>query len=323
MRALVIGFGLIGVFPQANAAALVESFATSIGGDTNGTPGCHTYGPPTTVTGWNFGIVSIPVGGIAPCGYQGTFHTSSAATGGVSDTAAVTANFFDGNSYAGTASGLAQFGYLSVSAAGKMTAYSTIGRLQESAGFAAFDETFAFPGSGSGAVIFEFDVDGGYDITPNLPYATELLAYLQFKVNNVGSGYTIFNTYGGNSATPFLPQVPVADNWAKGAGSLKGSAKYRTPAIPITFNVPFLLSVGLATGVYPCCFGASASAEFSARLSRIIVMDSTGAPVDFTTTKGGSGTTYTPAGASIPEPGSLLLTAAGILALTRRIRSTA
>lgn len=318
MRCLMFALSVAGILSHVHAAPLVEAYGAAVGGSGNGGPGCTIYGWPPTASGWKLSALFMPNGGIAPCGYQGTFNISSSPTGSVSETASVTATFFDGGAFIGTGAGSAHFGELMVAATGEMTAYAAPTRLRESAGLAAFVETFTFPGSpgASGFVTFEFDVTGSYNIAPKDTFTSEVVSFLSYKVNNSAIEPIIFNTYGKNNAGPFLPQIPVMDNWVKGGGSLKGGAKYRTAPIPMQFNVPLELSVGLIVRALPCCLGASAEAEFRARLSAIILTDSKGTPVDFTI-NGGSGTRYTTTGAAIPEPATLLLAAAGLAACFR------
>jgi hypothetical protein len=314
MRLVLFALLAMAAADQGQAGPLVEVYAAAIGGDTNGLAGCHTYGPPATVIGYGIDALAIPIGGIAACGFQGALNADSAAPGMVQQTASVAANFFDGNAYTGSARSTAQFGTLSVGMQGTMTAYSTGGRLRESGAFAAFEETFTIPGpvGENGFIVFEFDVAGFYSILPFSTYASEALASLAFKVNNIGSGFQLFRTYGINVALPFLPFVPVVDNWTKAGGSLKGNSTYRTYAIPFSFNTPFDFSVALQGAVFPCCLGASVESEFTARMTAITVTDKKGSSVGFADLIGGSGTRYTPNGPAIPEPATFALAAVAL-----------
>ena len=76
VRILFLCFTIIGLCGRPLAAQQLEALAGAIGGAASGpgVPGpCSTYGPPAPILAFfNSALtVSVPVGGIAFCGYSG------------------------------------------------------------------------------------------------------------------------------------------------------------------------------------------------------------------------------------------------------------
>ena len=332
-------FALIAATSSCGIAAAasigLESFAGVVGGAPNGSsiPGaCSTYGPPEPVGSFFGGSgLSVPLGGIAACGYSGNLTHLTAPTGPLTATSAIAPVFLGNPGFAGTfegsASARANFGTLGASAHGVITGPEGTTLARDGASAAAFFDDILTVSSplvashSAGFVKYGFLFEGSL-LTPGpqVPFEPgSAHAELSFQHD----GGSIFRVVGVDSSKVGVGSISALGGntagFVSGAGSIAGSGifystihgQFQDFDQPIFFDQPFELKLGLQAWIFG---GADANFLTTATVTSVAFFDANHNPVSTFDLSSGSGTVYG-AAAPVPEPSSLILLAAGLLTL--------
>lgn len=327
---LLTSLALLAAAIAPAAASELQAYAGAVGGIASGTGGpfaCATSGP-TIGQGWFAGI-TLPTEGFADCNLGGGIDNRLAATGPLLATQSVNA-LVGGGSFTGQASARADYGRLGVAANGTMTGGSTSATYRQTAGFARFQDTLTLsqPGIATGTpgtIDFAFLIDGLLTSSPRSPYTQQGDIALGIRLgsgvgNPARAPWYSFMATVVNDGLPFVRGggTGLPGSFVLGPGSLQGSAEVlSTASFGFTWGVPFDVEVALMASVSPCCFGTSLDAAFmSSALLTGITARANGSAVTVFSVTSASGTGYGPGGVlAVPEPASVALWAAGLLAL--------
>jgi hypothetical protein len=333
----MLALGSVGA--SAQAAPTLESYGLTTAGISHlsaaGSPfSCATFAPDAR-TAYFQGIfqVGLPTGG-APCGVAGDARSAVATSGVVTSAATLAVGFGppqDLRSFSGSAAGRAGFGVLGVRAAASYSGSVDSLTVAGSQAFGLQTETMTFGGAGgSGVFRPSFTVDGSlfnvgrtdsqlgffYSVN-NGPH------YLAFRIQN-SRGSVSYYQPGGYVAS--LPGMVLTGDLQTGL-TVSGSTTFSID-VPMVFGTAVDVTFGLWGASLPSSslnlLTASAgdvSFFSSVRMTGIEVFGPGGQPLpDFSVTAG-SGTVYGAAGvlSAVPEPGSALMMAVGLVAwLLRR-----
>lgn len=327
LAALVLLLSAGAITPQAHAQVL-RAYAGAVAGQITGGNGCSTYA--SSIPEWGAGL-SVPLGGITACGWQGGEDDHSAARGPVTASQGATGRAVDG-SFTGSASSRADYGSLGVAARGTMTGGINGGQTgRQAAAFASFSDqlTFTSPAVADGQslqLLFGWTVSGSLSGSGVPPYSQFANVVLSTRINGVNTSddFGVYLSGGGN---PFYSPAPkfVENGFTIGDGGISGSGRVQSQFLyTVQAGTAFTLEAALRTSVLPCCYGTTMESDFlqSAHLGSIRVFRNGVELSDFTI-DAASGSLYTAGGVvPVPEPGAGLLALAGLAVVAARVRRT-
>lgn len=340
VRILFLCFTIIGLCGRPLAAQQLEALAGAIGGAASGpgVPGpCSTYGPPAPILAFfNSALtVSVPVGGIAFCGYSGDVNDQTATAGPLSVTQnvgpVILGNPGFAGFYTGSANAKADYWQLGASATGTITSpYSGAPTaLAASSGAAFFQDTFTVSGlppfitiPSVGFVRYVFEVKGSLSTqTIAIPFdPADVIATLGVQ-HDPGTGslgtYPLVSFHAAPGVNGTISSLDGnTAGFTPGPSSISGDGTF-TSALPlpfggfsdfsITFGTPFSVKAGLMASVYG---NGDSSFLGTAILTRVDLFDANHNPLTNYIVTGASGKVYsaltdtTPPGTlATPSPG--------------------
>ena len=286
-----------------------------------GPAGCSVAGP-VLGGGWRGGLY-LPTEGFAGCNLLGGLDDRTAALGPLTAGQTLTAAPVPNGSYTATAQARAEYWSLGVAANGTMTGTTSGFTYHQSAAFADFSDTITLSSPGiatgtAGAINFSFRIAGAITNNPRFPYAQQVDAHLQTRVNSRFAWDVFYATVNG-SDLPYLRggATGLPGMFILGPGSLSGSANVTSTAdFDFLWGVPFSVEVALATEGSPCCLGTSFSSNFlnSAVLSGIDAYSPTGQVTQFSVLTDSGALIGAGGLVPVPEPASALTLLAGLAA---------
>ncbi|MBD9356044.1 hypothetical protein [Methylomonas albis] len=318
---IILGLAITLSAPQAYAE--LNAYAGVVGGGGSIAQGCTSYSPAFSGI-FTFGGVSVPVGGIGPCGYSGGVSSVSAATGPLTYTKSLSpvslgnpgSGYFDGKG-----DSIANYGKLSASAhaaiSGGIPGYPT-GGLFESTGAAQFSDTLTASSSqvadlSNGFVRYQFAVDGSLTSlgTPAPYFFGENYAVLDVQ-NQGGPLYEVLNAHARRGDLSTISNTTPPAGWTAGIGSLSGSSTFYSLDLPIVWDQPWSVQIGLLAWAH-----GTADSSLTAKLTGIELFDINHQQITNFTLNAASGTHYL---TSVPLPPSVLLMLSGLIAVAMRSR---
>lgn len=320
MCTVLLAFGAI----RARANSLT-AFAGIVGGDWNGGANCSTYGPVSPENLFaSAASLSVPLGGIAFCGYSGSLVTN---TGAGSQTASNSLGSTPllGGFYTGASSAAADYGVLHASAAGTYTgsggsgtAYGTASGASLFADSLTYHSPFATDGT-AGFVEYTFLIHG----TILSPAGTRSDDFAQLNIghNSATLNYLLFQGHTGPTVAGVVNGGPPPAGFTAGIGSLTGQAAFTTFQLPVTLGQAVDLQVGLMATAY---FAGSSDFSSTATLSAIALFDSNRNFLNTFSITSASGTQYNANGvlSASPEPATFELVAGiAVAGLIRKRKS--
>ncbi|MGH6647817.1 PEP-CTERM sorting domain-containing protein [Aquabacterium sp.] len=333
VRLTSVLFGLVTAAALPSHAAQLRAYAGVVAGNAQGTGSifaCATSGP-TIGNGW-FAGVAIPTEGFSGCNLAGGIDDHVAASGPLTASQTGTAPMVSGlGTYTGSAQARADYWSVGVSTEGTATGGTSSSTYHQAAAFASFTDTLTLRKTGiatgtAGSTDFTFLVEGAMQSLSHSPYAQQADVRLGIRVNGRYIWDSFMATTYGSADTPYVRggATGLPGSFAIGPGSLSGSALVTSTAnFDIQWGVPFTVEVALLSSAYPCCHGASNSADFlNTALLKGIVARGPGGEVTGFDVLAESGAKLGPQGlmATVPEPSTWSLMVAGLAFSAWRIR---
>lgn len=331
------GFALLilCVFAAPVYASMLEAYSGAIAGNNTCPQG---GGPPAGMNAF-FGALTFGIGacgnGISDSGFQGSTSDVFQATGTASSSTSLTNASFDGgfDSFSGSGSAAAQYGLVTAGASGTVTGISGSGTA-ESVGYAIATDTMNFSPNGTGNgttgyVVLHYTINGS--LTMNPPDFGEDAMVVAVQLGSLGP-QRIFYSVASEGAPSLEGEGGSSVPGCTSGGSYPSVAAFvsctngqiQTSMLPVTFNTPTTVGLGLFVGATP--FADGTTIDPGTLLTGITLYNANSQVIsDFTITSG-SGTQYGADGLeSSPEPATLLLAAGALTALAwarRRRRTT-
>jgi hypothetical protein len=308
-------------------AAGLDTWVGVMGGGGKYANGCTTFGSPASLSFFTFNGFGVPLGGMAACGYSGTFTQTSASVGPLQQSTSL-APVILGNPgapyYDGTAAARANYGQLSATAHGNIAGglpYDNLARYQ-SVGAARFSDTLnatsALVAAGTaGTVRYTFNVTGLLTaLGPAGAYKFgETYAVLDVQQNG-GPIYEVLNAHVWRGGTGTISNSAPPAGWTTitDAGSLGGSSTFYSFDLPMTWGQSWDVKVGLLAWAY-----GTSDTDFTsgAKLTGVTLFDAKHNVVNNFSLTATSGTDYIN---PVPEPASVVLMLSGLGALAWRAR---
>lgn len=317
----------IGIAFAPPVQAAVRAYAGAVAGNAQGGIGpfgCATSGP-TIGDGWFAGI-SLPTEGFAACNLAGGIDDKTAASGPLSSSQSAVGPSADVGTVTVSAQARADYWRLGVAASGSNTGTTATSNYHQAAAFASFTDTLTLSNPGiatgtAGFTNFGFLIEGAMNSLSAFSQQGDVS--LGIRVN----GQFIWTSFAATvlgTGVPFVRggSTGLPGGFMLGAGTLSGSALVNSTAnFNIQWGVPFTVEVALLASVYPCCNGASLSADFlnTAVLRSIDAYGPNGAVTNFSVTAA-SGVLLGPQGLlPVPEAGTRALALPGIAVLVASV----
>jgi len=324
--AVALIVGVVAAPMPANAAPLVQTYVQAVSGQSPNTfplSDCITFGTPQPINSY-FGSagVSNPIAGNAACNIVEDTHGSSAASGTLTDSAAVANTFNSGNnSSTGSASANAQFGKIGADAHGTFTGSGNSLIVEGAQGFGLMRETITphSPTQADGTadvMSLKFTVHGSLSVTGANGTAAFAVVYRQ----DAGPNFLLAagQAFSPGSA-PSLVAGSLGDDvagFAVGPGTASGTDDFHA-FVNVVLGTPFDFTLAMLAYVMPGD-GATDAVDFasSALLTGIELFDAAGNPVPDFSIESGSGTFYDANGvhltSAVPEPATLAVLGLGL-----------
>jgi hypothetical protein len=323
---------------RAVAAPLLEAFAGVVGGAPSGVgiPGvCSTYrGPEPLFSFFGSGTgVSVPIGGIAACGYSGDLNDVTAVSGPLSTSETLSPVLLGNPGFAGTFNGSANatanyptLSSLGAAAHGVVTSpgEGTLLALDASAGAAFFDDILTatsplIPSGSPGFVRYRFAFDGALStpgpVEPFVRGSARAVLNIQHQGGPILRIVEVDSTKGSLGTIDFLDGT--AAGWTAGVGSISGAGIFTSTIhgtfadldLPMNWGQPWELKVGLMAWVI-----GTGDAGFLTRLTDVQLFDAGHRPVtDFSLVFASAQSDGGVPG--VPAPTTLVLIVAGLAAI--------
>jgi hypothetical protein len=282
----------------AVAAPLLETFALSVGGNSQGgVGGCSTFMSPAPVFAWFNEGLSLPLDGLTVCGVPGGFDDLTQASGPITRSRSLTSAWSDVN-YTGSSVVNANYGDFSATANAVYTGSTSSTFVCGTEGMGVSQDTFTLTSPSvangqPGTIQFTLTVTGGLSTNANAT-VTIAVKYL------IGGGlYSMFRSQANNAFTnPSLSTLPGADlsGITLAPGSLSGTAQAPSFAHAITFGTPFTLDFATLALVVPGTGTITAQSHFHAYVSHIEVRGPLGQLLPDVKIVTASGTPYSVSG---------------------------
>jgi hypothetical protein len=314
----------------ADAQQSLTAFAGVVAG-AGGGGGCSaTFGMPTGLSFFPPSFPFVNTGGIAPCGYSGTYSTNVGTVGPVTNSQSVSGVPLDQSAtsvrFAGTANATASYGSLGASATASTTGGVTSNSVALFSGMGAATFTDFITASSplvaslsNGFVRYQISVDGSLSAlgTPAAFFFGETYVSLDLQ-QDAGPTYEIMNATVRRGSNPTITNGTPPAGWASAAGSLSGGSTFFSLLLPMTWGTQWQLKVGLLSWAY----GTSETQFLStAKITGVTLYDASQREVSNVTLTSATGTDYARIGqpttpiSTVPEPSSLALMLAGAIAL--------
>jgi hypothetical protein len=302
------------------AQASLDAYAGVVGGAGNGSipQGCTTFGRPAELAGFTFAGPSIPLGGLAACGYSGGVSHVSAASGPLTNSKSLAPVILGNPGYAGyfdgSANSIANYGKLGASAhaniAGGVPGSSVA--LYESTGAAQFSDTLTassplVANASNGFVRYKFSVDGSATSLgapgPYLFGETYMVLDIQHQG---GPNYEILNAHARRGELGTISNGAPPAGWSTSMGSLIGGSTFYSLDLPMNWGQAWDVKVGLLAWAY-----GTADSNFlsTAQLTGLQLFDANHVEITDYTLSSASGTNYVGA---VPLPSALLFMVSGL-----------
>jgi hypothetical protein len=318
----------------ARAASSLDAYAGAVGGTGNGSIplGCTTFGAPSQLSDFfTFSGPTVPVGGIAACGYAGSVEHATNAIGPVTSSKSVgpviLGNPGFAGAYTGQANSTASYGSLGASAHGTFTGGlpGSPVALFEAAGAAKFSDTLTATSplvadASAGFVRYQFEVHGSMSAlgAPAPFFFGETYMVLDIQQQN-GPVSEILNAHTRRGGTSTISNGTPPAGWTRGIGSLSGTSTFFSPDLPMNWGKPWDVKVGLLAWA-----DGQADSDFlsTATLTGIELFDAQHGQVTQFSLTSASGTNYLN---PVPEPTTLVVMLSGValLGYRRHARRTA
>lgn len=309
------------VFSCPAMAASLDAYADVIGGAGSGSisQGCTSFGPAPELSGFfTFTGQTLPLGGVASCGYSGGMSHVSAASGPLTHSKSVGPVILGNPGFSGyfegTANAIANYGKLGASAHANISGGLPGSPLAlfQSVGAAKFSDTLTassplVANASAGYVKYQFAVDGSLtSLGAPGPYLFgENYAVLDIQQQN-GPVYEILNAHGRRGEFGTISNSPPPLGWTTSTGSLSGGSSFYSLELPMNWGQAWDIKVGLLAWAY-----GTADSNFltTAKLTGLELFDANHKQVTQFNLSSASGTNYISA---VPIPQAMVLMMSGL-----------
>jgi hypothetical protein len=304
------------IFSSPAMAASLDAYADVVGGAGNG---CSTFGPAPELSGFfTFTGQTLPLGGVASCGYSGGMSHVTAASGPLTNSKSVgpviLGNPGFSGSFDGMANAVANYGKLGASAHANISGGLPGSQLAlfESIGAAKFSDTLTassplVANASVGYVRYQFTVDGSLTSlgAPGAFLFGENYAVLDIQQQN-GPVYEILNAHERRGGLGTISNSTPPLGWTTSMGSLSGGSSFYSLELPMNWGQAWDVKVGLLAWAY-----GTADSNFltTAKLTGLELFDANHIQVTQFNLSSVSGTNYISA---VPIPQTMVLMMSGI-----------